>query len=265
MSIKDSTQSRLLRISNIHGIGTPTSSDYTVNLNRMSETDRIVRCVCKSISFPNTGYNVIAGQNDVFLYEIDAGTPHTYTLEQGYYTAAEIIAILQPIIETQLALVFPGATLLMAIGPFSKAIEYTPSLGGLYLGHMTGGLAGTTGGLNAVLGEPNVSPLITAQYVSSELPDLAGLTRVFVHSTTLAEGNLVDGDVENHDIIGEVPITSPFGSLVVYQSQDDELDSINYGSARNFDQIKIQLKDIEGRVIDLHGGTTEVILKLYYF
>ena len=265
MSIEGSTQSRLLRISNIHGIGNPTSSRFTVNLNRMSETDKIVRCVCKSVTFPNTGYNIVTGQNDVFLYEIDTGTFHTYTLAQGYYTAAEIIAILQPIIETQLALVFPGATLLMAVGAYSKAIEYTPSLGGFYLGHMTGPLAGTTGGLNASLGEPNVSPLITALYVSSELPDLAGLTRVFVHSTTLAEGNLVDGDVENHDIIGEIPVTVPFGSLVVYESNDDELDSINYGSARNFDQIKIELKDILGRVIDLHGGTTEVILKLYYF
>lgn len=265
MSIEGSTQSRLLRISNIHGIGNPTSSSFTVNLNRMSETDKIVRTVCKSVTFPNTGYNVVTGLNDVFLYEIDTGVESSYTLAQGYYTVQEIIAIIQPLIEVSLAVIFPGATLLMEVGQYSKAIEFTPSIGGFTLGHLTGPLAGTTGGLNASLGEPNVSPLITALYVSSELPDLAGLTRVFVHSTTLAEGNLVDGDVENHDIIGEVPVTVPFGSLVVYESNDDELDSINYGSARNFDQIKIELKDLEGNIIDLHGGTTEVILKLYYF
>jgi hypothetical protein len=272
MSIEGSTYSRLLRISNIHSTNaTDTSSNFTVNLNRMTETDQIVRCVFKSASFPNTAYNIrVAGQhqNNVFLFEI-SGTPFSYSLaEAGYYTVQSIIDLVRVAIETQLTAANPGDTLTMAVGQYSKTIEYVTSLAGgsLILGHTVGPLAGTTGSLNTVLGADVVSPVIDLiVYKSPKLPSLLGLTRVFVHSTTLAEGNLVDGDVENHDIIGEVPVTVKFGSMIFYESGDDELDSVNYGSVRNFDQINITLRDLDANIIDLNGGITEVILKMYYF
>jgi hypothetical protein len=276
MSIENSTQSRLLRISNIHSTNvTDTSSNFTVNLNRMTETNQIVRAVCKSVSFPNTAYNIRTvttntGQppNNVFLYEI-SGVPYSYEIaESGFYKVQQIIDLVRVAVETQLSTSNPGDTLSMVVGQFSKTIEYvtTVSGGDLILGHVSGPLAGTTGSLNIALGAIVVSPVIDlVVYKSPALPSLTGLTRVFVHSTTLAEGNLVDGDVENHDIIGEVPVNVPFGNMAIYESSDDELDSINYGSVRNFDQINITLRDLDTNIIDLNGGITEVILKLYYF
>jgi hypothetical protein len=276
MSIENSTQSRLLRISNIHSTNvTDTSSNFTVNLNRMTETNQIVRAVCKSVSFPNTAYNIRTattntGQppNNVFLYEV-AGVPYSYELvEAGFYKIQKIIDLVKVAIQTKLSVSNPSDTLLMVVGQFSKKIEYVTTLGGgnVILGHTSGPLSGTTGSLNIALGAIAVSPIIDlVVYKSPVLPTLAGLTRVFVHSTTIAEGNLVDGDVENHDIICEVPINVSFGGMAIYESSDDELDSINYGSVRNFDQINITLRDLETNIIDLNGGITEVILKLYYF
>ena len=80
----------------------------------------------------------------------------------------------------------------------------------------------------------------------------------------MAEGNLVDGDVENHDILSEIPVTALYGEKNIYRANDTELESINYSSTRNFDSIKIQLKDINQNVIQLNGGVVIIGLKIYY-
>lgn len=269
-TIENNTFSRLLRVSNLFGIGAnDTITNFTVNLNRMTETDSIVRAVCKSVSFDNNAYNIYttgAFKNNVFNWDVDdsgAITVESHTItEGGYYSAQQLIDILQPLIEASLQVVAPGVTLLMEIGLYSKKIEYTLSGVGVEL--ILGGTTGI-GGLNEALGNNVDSGNIgTTKYISDSLPQLAGLQNSYIHSTTLAEGNLVDGDVEIHDVIAEVPVNVPFSSRVYYESQDDELDSINYDSLRNFDSINISLRDINNNIIELNGGNLIIVLKIYY-
>lgn len=270
-TIENNTFSRLLRLSNIWDIGNSGSNHavFINNLSRMTETDKIVRTVCKSVSFENNAYNIYTSgpfKNNVFNWDVDDSgtiTLESYTVPTaGYYTAQQLINILQPLIEASLQVVVPGITLLMEIGTFSKKIEYT--LSGLGVELILGGTAGI-GSLNEVLGNNVDSGNIgITVYISDSLPDLAGLQNIYVHSTTMAEGNLVDGDVENHDIIAEVPVDAPYGSRVNYESRDDELDSINYDSVRNFDSIKVELVDINNNVIELNGGNVIIVLKIYY-
>jgi hypothetical protein len=262
MSIINSTQSRLLRISNIHSIKPmDSSSDFTVNLNRMTETDSIVRCVLKSVCFQNTQYN-ITSKNNEFFYTVDA-VNKSVVITPGYYSELEVIAIIQPIIEAELVAVVPGITLTMIIGAYSKKIEYTLSLGGVSLILNPLSLTSQETSLNANLGNMTAAS-VALSYISEFVPNLVGLSAIFVHSTTIAPGNLVDGDVEQHDIIGEVPVNDYFGEIIHWESNEAEINSINYDSVRNFDQIRIQLKDIYQNTIDLHGGTSVINLKLYY-
>ena len=262
MSIINSTQSRLLRISNIHSINVnDTSSDFTVNLNRMTETDSIVRCVLKSVCFQNTQYNITAKSN-TFYYSVDA-VDKSVVIADGYYNETELIAIIKPAIEADLVAVVPGITLTMIIGAFTKKIEYTLSLGGVTLILNPLALTSIETSLNAKLGNVTAAT-VALTHTSLFVPNLVGLSAVYVHSTTIAPGNLVDGDVEQHDIIGEIPVNDFFGEIIHWESNEAEINSINYDSLRNFDQIKLQLKDIYQNTIELHGGTTVINLKLYY-
>jgi hypothetical protein len=264
MEIENNSFSRLLRLSNEFDIsGSVEPARFINNLARMTETNRIIRAVVKSVSFDNNVYNIYTSgefKNNQFKWDIN-GIPYSYSVSpSGFYTAQELINILQPEIETALKGFDAGAVLTMVIGDYSGKIEYSTNTATASL-VLDGGLE-----LNSVLGNTALSSaiLLGSPFTSQSLPALAGLQNVYVHSTTIGEGNLVDGDVENHDVIAEVPVDAPWGSRVNYESRDDELDSVNYGSLRNFDSIEISLRDLQNRQIQLNGGNVVIVLKIYY-
>lgn len=268
-SIEDFSYSRLLRVSNIHSINTlDTRSNFTVNLNRMTETNNIVRCVLKSVSFPNTAYNVnIDGplKNNVFSWTVN-GTPYTYIQStSGYYSTSYFLTQISPIIDAQVRAIDPAGSFVMTLGSNSKVIECVLTGTGV-----TVIISGDE--LNKSLGNTEaltiVSSLGGTLALFNEVPDLVGLDNVYVHSTQVAEGNLVDGDVETHDVLAEIPVGGivPFGGTVHYLANDDELESINYRSARNYDNLNFSLRDLNNNIINLKGGqNTTIVLKIYYF
>lgn len=260
--IENNTFSRLLRISNIHSVvPTDTNTNFTINLNRMTETNNIVRCVLKSATFPNNSYNIHTSgalKNNEFDYEIVGDAVYTVSIPvDGFYTTTELINIIAPAIETQIKITFPADTFTMTVGAFSKKVEST------WTGTTTLKFPGVKQ-LNKDLGNTVDSGNQNNSYTFDSLANLYGLKNVYIHTTTMAEGNLVDGDVENHDIIAEVPVDVAFGQLVHYQSHDDELDSINYNSVRNFDSINISLRDLKNNIVQLNGGETVFMFKIYY-
>lgn len=267
--IANNTLSRLIRISNIHSVNpNDTMTNFTVNLNRMTETNNILRVVLKSVEFPNNGYNIQtsgASQNNIFKFRISLDNDYSHTITQeGYYTTQQLIDILRPVIQARVDVFDPTNIVSMSINPYSKKIEYHISKN--TVSYELPGDSGF-GSLNIALGNTVPTGVIAYNFFpvqSALLPDLYGLTDVYIHSTTLAEGNVVDGDVENHDIIGNVPVIEPFGKIVYYNASDSELESINYDSVRNYDNITISLRDLENNIIKLNGGKTVVVLKVYY-
>lgn len=268
--IVNNTFSRDLRVSNIHSVNSGDSqSNFTVNLNRMTETNNIVRCVFKSASFVNNAYNIHDSgvlKNNVFDYSVSGGFSGSVVVTpSGFYTTSELLNIISPAIQHNVQLVEPGATFSMSSGNFTKKVE------AILTGNAVNVTLPGSGSLNKVLGNTlNVtmpaSPTGTT-HVFRQTPDLYGLKRVYIHSTMISEGNLVDGDVETHDIIGSIPVASivPFGGEVHYISNESELDAINYKSFRNYDSINITLRDLDNNVIELNGGPpTEIIFKMYY-
>lgn len=267
-SIENNTFSRLLRISNIHSVNpNDTSTDFTVNLNRMTETNNIVRISCKSVTFPNNGYNIHTSgalKNNVFNFEVPLDTTYTYTLtEEGFYTTQELINILLPVIQQAVDITDPTNIVSMTQSSVSGKIAFSVSKNTVAL--QFPGLLGF-GGLNLALGNTIDTGIIinTNPATLSETPDLYGLKNVYVHSLTLADGNLVDGDVENHNILAEIPVDVPFGQICYYRANDVELESVNYTSVRNFDNIQITLRDLNNNIIKLNGGKVIITLKLYY-
>lgn len=263
--IENNTFSRLIRLSSIHANRlTDTSSNFTINLNRMTETNDIIRVVFKSISFPNTVYNIIdngARQNNIFKYDIN-GTPYTFEPLSGFYSFDSITTLLQNDIQTNLdAQLGPGtAAISISLDPITQKLLFdysgwTPSLFG----------NDEDANLNRLLGNNNNITLSASPYTFNQLANLYGLTDLYVTSTLIGEQNLVDSDVESHDIIARIPIDVPFGSLQIYESKDDELDSITYKSSRNYDSLSIELRDLDMNIVDLQNNQpVTILLKVYY-
>jgi hypothetical protein len=267
--IANNTLSRLIRLSNIQSVNpSDTMTNFTVNLNRMTETNNILRVVLKSVEFPNNAYNIHTSgalQNNVFKFRVSLNADYSHTITQeGYYTTQQLIDILLPVIQARVDVIDPTNIVSMSINPYSKKIEYYISKNTVAIEFP--GDSGF-GSLNIALGNTVPTGAVLSfnpPVQSAELPNLYGLTKVYIHSTTLAEGNVVDGDVENHDILGSVPVNTEFGQMVYYDSGDGELDSINYDSVRNYDNITITLRDLETNIITLNGGTVVIMLKIYY-
>jgi len=227
----------------------------------MTETTNIIRCVVKSVSFPNNAYNITTLNNRLdFVATVAGGAPVVtdfITLTPGYYTTTTIMAAIKTAIDTILA----GPTVTFTQNAITFKIGFTTTgLDDIKL-YTVNDLA--TSVLSPFIG--NLSfPVGLASGSLSDTPDLYGLTQVFVHSTTVAEGNLVDGDVETHNILAEVPVDVDFGKFVQYESRDDELESINYRSPRKYDSINIKLKDLDNNIVQLNNGVTTIVIKLYY-
>jgi len=252
--IEQNSYSKFLRISNTHSINpSDTNSSFHVNLNRMLDTDDIIRCVVKSVSFPNNQYNITSDNNGLDFEAITPGNEtHTAVLDVGYYTVSQLMVEMKAKIDALL----PSGTIAFTLNPTTYKIDYTVT-GYTSIQFFATSTVGKSIGLL-------VDTAVAASSTFDSIPYLYGLTNVYVHSTAVGENNLVDGDVENHDIIAEIPVNVPFGELVHYQSNDDELDSINYRSLRNFNNVKIELKDLDNNLLKLNQGDVVILLKLYY-
>ena len=121
----------------------------------------------KSATFLNNVYNVSAADL-VFNFEALL-VPYTASLpEAGFYNINQIIAIIQPLVQTELQVPFPGTVVSMEVGEFSKKLEISVSIGIVRFG---------PGPLNTLLGNTEelqvlASPDFTAVQT---LPDLNGL------------------------------------------------------------------------------------------
>lgn len=259
-SIINNTFSRELRISSVQRISESDSiTNFNVNLSRMTETNNIVRIVCKAVSFPNNVYNIQSPNNKFVLFVENTEPINFFKIEipEGFYNSTLIRSTIEGLLNPLLA---PYSTVIsidqnnvdgkMIITSSNELIRVVtnPELESelsLYLGFV---------------GNYDLSLSNLAVYQ----PSLQGLVEAYVHCFELGEGNYVDGDVENHDIICKVPVNVPYGRYVNYELNDNELNSINFEVPRNFDNIRIQLKDINDNLIKLNGGIFTIIVKLYY-
>jgi hypothetical protein len=228
----------------------------------MTETNNVVRVVCKSVEFSNTFYNVNE-LNNTFQIDFSVDGPINITpVPEGFYTTSQIITIIEDDVSSQIS---AGETFTIEQDPLTQKLTFSingPLLQTLQLWAAEDAPNGSTLSPSlGIVGTTNFVSNVTAQ----RTPYLYGATTVYIHTLGLAESNLVDGDVEVHDIIAEVPVTAPFGVMNYYESRDEELDSINYPAPRDsIDKIDIQIKDIDNNPLTLQGGNLTIVFKLYY-
>lgn len=96
------------------------------------------------------------------------------------------------------------------------------------------------------------------------LPRLTGLRQVYLTSSNLAPGNQIDEKGDFQNVCVNIPVTAPFGAVNVWECKVDSLCQISYKSPRNIQSIDFQLRDEDGSVIDLHGSSVKVELRVWF-
>ena len=264
-STADSTFSRLLRIdSSQRLVASDPITRFNVNLSRMTETNDVVRVVLKSVSFSNSMYNVQAPNDKFTVFVTNSTGFFTVTLPEGFYSTAQLMAALEGLINP---LLVPFATVLtFTQDPINSLVTVTSSLETVSILSQVLQLSqtGFDSKLPGFLGFFTDSPAPALAVTATKIPNLYGLTNCYVHCQQMAEANVVDGDVEAHDILAQVPVTVPYGQFVHYELNDELLGAINFSSERNLDILDISLRDIDQNLIQLNTGSLTLLVKLYY-
>jgi hypothetical protein len=219
----------------------------------------------KTFTIRNVFPNVVASgplQNNIFSYTV-GGTPYTETVAEGFYTASELIAYLEPLIQATLAAsgIVPLPTLdTFTYEPIQMKFKMT------FNGNGAGTVItldgdGTQLSINTLMGNTGVLTMPTDPPVATFMEDLVnmgGVDTVCVCCEELSNSNTYHNGIRDMNPSGRlsnciqmVPIQVGFGEMMVYNSFDTDADSLRYFLPQDTTQITISITDIAGNVLDL--------------
>lgn len=246
---------KLLRISSRDRDNKDNSStnDFSITLNNIESIHNLKSVIVKHITFTNAFYN-INSKNNTFTYKI-AGVPTSVSIAVGNYNSSSLITAL----DTALAAVGSGTTINTTTAKFT----FTTTTNIEYLDISENPMAEILG-----IERGGGSGGDVASFTPSGVVSLEGLRNLYIRSSNLSFGNLVNSNQNiNHDVISIVPITVPFGGIQQYISNHteiDDIDSLSQSSGKNIQKLNIKLTDYDGDLLDLNGAHITLVLKVYY-
>lgn len=225
------------------------NSDFTVSFNNVRDISNAQGFIIKHVSFPNNFYNITA-TNNVFRY--NDGADQTLVFPVGFYTVAQIIAYLtangppisysQDPVNYKFYFVNTPPPVVYTLYDASNGSTISPFLG------ITSNIILPVGG----------------SAYAQELPRLQGIEHVYIQSRILSAGNnMVTPLLQNAGYICMIPITVPFGSIVHYETNHEMLDLVEFRAPVDLREIDIKVVDANGNVLDMKGGTINIVLKVY--
>jgi hypothetical protein len=241
-------RSLLLRISSADRKANESYNKFTVHMGSESpEIQAVKKVTLSTLIFNNNHYN-INPSNNLLSYKLN-GQDKSLAVPPGFYTTTTLVAalsVLEPLIViTQDAvtgrLVFTNPDFQL----FSES-ESTQSTLSPHLGITTTSL-------------PN-----SVSVSADTIPDLNGLDLIFIKSSKLAQGNLIDSDENNHNYLASIPVVATFGTNnVYYETHVSEVSGITYKAPKNLSNIDIELVDHRHRPVYLQSDVI-LILKIYH-
>jgi len=186
----------------------------------------------------------------------------SFTLPSGFYSNTVLAAAIVAGI---------NATAQMTAIPATLAID-TTAIDGKWVFTMTG----ATFVLETAAQGSTISPLIgiyapsgtpAATQDADSLPNLAGLTQVYLRSSALAPANMYrSGNNLISDTFAVIPVGSPYGALVQYPSVSLplELNQVLYDAPKDISSIDLRLTDRSGNILDLQNHPLKLTLQIWY-
>jgi hypothetical protein len=245
-------ESRLIRVSASEAPVGETNTDFSININSLLKA--ISKISIKTVSFMNNFYNITdtkgAANND-YSYTVGA-TTYTNTIPPGWYTIETLMTLMSTTMTTE----------------SGTDMKFTQDETTVHVTLSTDSVSTVTlhpSGVFKRMGfEVERSGDSTHPLVGENLPELQGLTMVFLRSSIMAPGFSYDENGEIGNIVTPIPITAPFGVLNIMECKVDRLCEITFKNPTDLTSIDFQLTDSAGTVLDLQGGNLRIDLRCYY-
>jgi len=240
-------KSALLRISSADRNSNQTYSKFSVHLGgEIPEIQSVKKVTLSTVIFNNNHYN-INPSNNVLKYKL-ASVYKTITVPSGFYTTTTLVAVLTSL-EAAIGITQDSITgkLIFTNADFQFFSEADDAISTLspHIGIMT------------------TSPPNSTTVTADTIPDLNGLDMIFIKSSKLAQGNLIDSDGDNHNYLASIPVTATFGTNNVYhETHVSEVSGITYKAPKNLSTVDIELLDHRHRPVYLQSDII-IILKIY--
>ena len=256
-----------------------TNSRFRVALNSTGQQiDKISSYSLKFASCPNVFDNITTLNNN---FQVGFGGPATETdlnidVPPGYYTLDALIIALNVIIADQIAANGDAYTFVLSkvgIAPYQK-VQF--DVNGLSAGSCQ--LFSSDNSIYPSLGvettpnaiPPNVPVTIVngVPFIAQYIPNLVGVTEVYIHSRTLNQGGLTEAQ-GNFSVVGVIPLgDTPYGAVAQIFEPDHKAATVRFEpfeSAKSFRNIDVVLRDRVGNVLDLPPNFTfTMMLKAKY-
>lgn len=237
---------------------------------------KVKRISIVSVSFPNNAWNVNSeggGANNG--YAIDSGgTVAEFSADPGFRTTATLMSEVEDSINDYLTSLGDGQSIAIIQDTTTQLVEikYNPGTGPVHIDLLD---SETNSGVWELLGFTSLPLRVSTVVVAPSLPSLGGLKTVYLMSSRLAPGNMIDAQkVETEqgttyvgtqkNTLLTIPITAPFGVSNVFECKVDALCQLTPLTPLSCTDVDFQLTDKEGNVIDLHGGNLVINLRFWF-
>lgn len=231
-------------------------SDFTISIG---QSISINQSVVQAVTLPNTVYNINDTNNVAFVNLIGLGT-YVILVPVGQYNLVDFITALQ----TLLSGIDIGATVVQ--NPLTLKLDFTFSYPASFSTQSNSPLSKVLGTYVNNTGSPVSYPAIPVTSFSAfALPNLTGLRNIYICSRILGQGvNSILENGVNLPLVLNMPNTAPFGSVNYFECNETLLNLKTYKQGQNTQYIDIQLRDIDGNIIDLNGQEWGMTMLVYY-
>jgi|694.fasta_scaffold91580_2 hypothetical protein len=228
-----------------------TTNPIQVSYNNTGNSSLIQRITIKGASIPNVFYNVNS-TNNVLKFQVDF-TDNIFTWPVGNYNMTSFLAAFNNSLGAILGVSFNLNPLTNKLE--LKSVNFIVIL--LSVGSTCFKLLGlrTTENFNSTELAPNVNPL-------TFMPDLSGIRNIYAE-TSFSNMNCLDS--KGYKSYGAfIPVDQPFGSIIHYINQEQDLNDIIRSKtySQNLNKIEIALRDVEGNLLDLQNMNWEITFKI---
>jgi hypothetical protein len=235
------------------------TTDFSVVVPNDPYMQKVQSIAVKEVTIPNSAYNINQYNNKIYL-DNQEGLTYIITIPVGQYSQSDLFAYLNNPLNN------PYFTISQdAVSKKFQAVRL--SIGSLQFSIIT---SGTPNSLNANLGlNTNVALEIYPglDTLFPNLADLAGIRNFYISSSTLSDNNaMISPTLPRIGVISVVPNDVSWGNIVFYRANEQLLETIDYPSrnGKNISSIDLQLRNLEGKIIDLNGLDWSLIIKIYY-
>lgn len=272
--------SKLIRVNSANSASNVSSggkslTDWVVDLGATCQQAKRISFI--SCVFNNTAYNIngptSSDPNYLGTYVIEQGgatTVGTVSIPEGFYDTSGLLTTIQTLLQAVLTTAGNGETIVFTQNSLTNKVSFTYTKGTLPTGSFS---LTANDNKQASVWKMIGFPVRTSEFYTSEdstavvapnVPQLSGLRQVYLMSNMLAPGYQIDEKGTYQNVAINIPVTASYGSVNVWECKQDSLCEITYSSPRNLQQVDFRLTDEDGSVVDLHGSSVKVELKVWF-